>query len=225
MNQFRQKLLNNIICVILVVIALLIFFKFRIDFRNVLVVNIKLIGMITPFCILLFILYKKYLKRRLNMGELLTIFSILLALLFFSFEITNGKIQEAKEFNGKVDAILATTLYNCANAKDALNLRDNNEVFRLNTYLTKIYEDNFNIFYSKIYSTSRKKGDNILSAVSLMQSSNKLIDMVIRFETELVFVKTSSAESIIRENMKLKNNDIASRSEKIYELLSCDPNR
>jgi len=226
MNKgIKQKLLDNIknfycyVYTLLVFIALIFLFFFRKDLINVLVANKETIGMVIPFGILLFILYKKYLKKYLRIGEFLTIFSILLALLFFSFEIANEKTQEKKNFDNKLNTILATTRYNCTNAKDSITtLRDRNDSFRIDPYSTEIYEDNFNIFYNKY---GKEKGDNIIGAVSAMKSANSLINVVIKFDTELALAETPATVMIIRANMKLRNNDIANRSEEIYKLL-CD---
>lgn len=224
-KEIKQKLVKNIkdiyfyIYTVLILIMLVFFSLFKNDFINVLTANKKTIGMIAPFGILLFVLYKKSLKKYLNKGEFFTIFSILLALLFFSFEITNEKIQEKNILDNKLSTILATTRNNCRTAKDAITaLRNRNDSYKLSTYSTNIYEDNFNILYNKY---GEKKGDDIIEAVLIMKAANALINVVINFDAELALAETPKVAATIRENMTLRNNDIADRSVEIHKLL-CD---
>jgi hypothetical protein len=198
-------------------LSILLVWYYRNGFNNVFQANKETIGMILPFFLILIILYKTYINKYLKVDQFLTIFSLLLAILFFSFSFTYDKLREQKESENKLNTIKATTEINCAKANDLKNkFKDNNELFHLDSFTTQIYEENFNIFYT-LY--GKEGGTKIVSAVSAMKSVNSLIGIVIKLDSELALAPTAQAVMLIPASIKLRNNDIATKSQDIINSL------
>ena len=197
------------------------FFRNKIFYSYLYGTNKNIIEILSPFVFFsIIILYIVYKKRKADMGGLLTLLGVFIAILFFL--IQNTKELEVAKYEEiiKLDSLGAANIHNCgfANSIASSSLYyESGEQFQLGSFITDVYADNINLFY-KTY--GKELGDNLLKSLAIMRTVNNLIEMVQGIEKESC---QSNPENLgcMRSVVVMRNKDIIERAKDIKNIF-CD---
>jgi len=228
-KEIKRKELeeHRISMIILLIFSSILFsYLFRKEFYIVFSPNIIIYIMLIPFaCILLAL--KIIASKKIELGEFLTIFSIVLAILFFSFQnalkqieeenkITIKQIEEKEKEKNELNIIQGVNIYNCLMASSTLSdiKTRGSASYQLSYYIIDVYENNLELL-PKFYGD---KAIGFINMFALMKESNSLINIIQNLDTQAVLV-LSDLEKVntITEVMDMRKDDIVTRAETIKE--------
>lgn len=212
-NKFKIK----IFFIILLVIDIILFWYNKKEFFDILKINKDFIKLLSPIIVLFICIYiiNSFFKR-MDFGNYLTFCSIIIAILFFMFNLTFDRVKQQQENENKYLAIEKTNFFNCSKAYNLKTLQENNNRFVLSNYILDMYEKNIDFIYSKY---GKEKGEKIIQSLEFMKGTNSLIDIVKNMNTQIAYVNVDSEAARINNLINLRNNDIMNNSKEIYSLL------
>jgi len=217
----NKTIIKYIVLIIFYIILLLLFYINRVDFKYIVEVNKKIFTLLSPFVALIIIFYFKIKpSKKITWGDFLTTASLVLTILFFLFQ---NAIQSNKDTNNELISVYNinnANSINCLMAKKMKNDLDNQDGgFQLYHFITDAYTTNNIALYYKY--SGEILGNKLLSVYDIIESTNGLIDIVKKLDTQAALLTSTGEQMKIKKLIIFRNNEIIKRIEDLSNYLEC----